>query len=118
MTSRLERSSNDQRWYVPDPQLLGRLGEADGPTVEEVRLGAHLRKALKTGASWEAPLEPPAPPDPSAQIERQPYERPGGSIAITSGRPALKSVETAPPLEHDGGPDDGPDNDFYDNIPV
>ena len=120
MTSRLERSGDD-RWYAPDPQWLGRLGEPNGPTVEEVRLGAQLRKAFKTGASWEAPLEPPAPPNPSAQIERQPSERQPddrrGSIAITSGRPALKSVETAPPLEHDGGPDDGPDNDSYDNIP-
>ena len=120
MTSRLERSGDD-RWYAPDPQWLGRLGEPNGPTVEEVRLGAQLRKALKTGASWEGPLEPPAPPNPSAQIERQPSERQPddrrGSIAITSGRPALKSVETAPPLEHDGGPDDGPDNDSYDNIP-
>ena len=118
MTSRLERSGDD-RWYVPDPQLLGRFGEPNGkgPTVEEVRLGAQLRKALKTGASWEAPLEPPAPPNPSAQIERQPYERQPhdhrGSIAITSGRPALKSVETTPPVETY----DGPDNDSYDNIP-
>ena len=95
MRSRLERSGNDQRWHAPDPQLLGRFGESDGPTVEEVRLGAHLRKALKTGASWEAPLER------------------GGSIAITSGRPALKSVETTPPVETY----DGPDSDSYDNIP-
>ena len=120
MTSQLERRG-DYRWYKPLATLLGKFGEPNGPTIDEVRLGAQLRKAFKTGASWDAPLEPPAPPNPSAQIERQPYERQPddhrGSIAITSGRPALKSVETAPPLEHDGGPDDGPDNDSYDNIP-
>jgi hypothetical protein len=109
MTSRQERSGNDQRWHAPDPQLLGRFGEPNnnGPTVEEVRLGAQLRKALKTGASWEAPLEPPEPPNPSAPLERR------GSIAITSGRPALKSVEATPPVETY----DGPDSDTYDNIP-
>jgi hypothetical protein len=118
MTSQLERRG-DYRWYKPLATLLGRFGEpnGNGPTIEQVRLGAHLRKAFKAGASWEAPLEPPAPPNPSAQIERQPYERQPhdhpGSIAITSGRPALKSVETTPPVETY----DGPDNDSYDNIP-
>ena len=119
MTSRLERNG-DQRWYAPDPQLLGRFGEPNGPTVEEVRLAANLRKALKTGASWEAPLEPPAPPSAQSNVSRSSVSRHDarrGSIAVTSGRPALKSVETAPPLEHDGGPDDGPDDDSYDNIP-
>jgi hypothetical protein len=118
MSSQLERRG-DYHWHKPLATLLGKFGEpnSNGPTIEQVRLGAQLRKAFKTGASWEAPLEPPTPPNPSAQIERSARERPGGSIAITSGRPALKSVEAAPPLEHDGGPDDGPDNDSYDNIP-
>ena len=117
MSSQLERRG-DYRWHKPLATLLGKFDEPNGPTVEEVRLGAQLRKAFKTGASWEAPLEPPAPPNPSAPaIERQRRPSAAGSIAITSGRPALKSVETAPPLEHDGGPDDGPDDDSFENIP-
>ena len=132
MTTQLERNG-EYTYHKPLATLLGKFGEPNGPTIEQVRLGAQLRKAFKTGASWEAPLEPPnppdpiAPPNPAAQIEqrqsneRQPEGRHPddrrGTIAITSGRPALKSVETAPPLEHDGGPDDGPDNDFYENVP-
>ena len=73
MTTQLERKRRSP--ITSRPQLLGKFGEPNGPTIEEVRLGAQLRKAFKTGASWEAPLEPPAPPNPSAQIERQPNER-------------------------------------------
>ena len=105
MTSRLERNG-DQRWYAPNPVLLGRFGEPNGPTTEEVRFAAQLRKSLKQGGvAWEAPLEPPEPPPPtpvSALVERR------APIVVTSGRPALRSVETPPPLEHDGGPDYGP----------
>ena len=87
MTSRLE-SNGDHRWYAPDPHLLGRFGEPNGPTIEQVRLGAQLRKAIKTGASWEAPLEPPAPPNPSAQIERQPASASPMTAADRSPSPA------------------------------
>jgi hypothetical protein len=105
MTSRLEKDG-DQRWHKPDPQWLGRYGQDSGPTVEEVRLAANLRKALKTGGSWEASVEPPTPPNPSATLER-----PGGSIAVTSGRPALKSVETAPLIDEIPEGPDGPGED-------
>ena len=127
MTTQLERNG-EYTYHKPLATLLGKFGEpnGNGPTIEQVRLGAQLRKAFKTGASWEAPLEPPAPPNPSAQIEQQPHDHQPqgrhpddhrGSIAVTSGRPALKSVEIAPPLEHDGGPDEGPGDNSYENIP-
>jgi hypothetical protein len=113
MTSRLERSGDD-RWYAPNPILLGRFGEPNGPTEEQVRLGAQLRKAFKDGAAWEAPLEPPA----AHLASMSGHEQRRTPIVITSGRPALRSVETAPPLEPYDGPDDrrdgGPD---YEEIP-
>ena len=75
--------------HKPLATLLGQFGEPNGPTVEEVRLGAQLRKAFKTGASWEAPLEPPAPPNRGRrQIERQPYERQPETVADQSPSPA------------------------------
>ena len=116
MTSRLERNG-DQRWYVPDPQLLGRFGEPNGPTIEEVRLGANCARRSRPAQAGKRRLSRRRRPSVEPRSNASAAQRPGGSIAITSGRPALKSVETAPPLEHDGGPDDGPDNDSYDNIP-
>ena len=124
MTTQLERNG-EYTYHKPLATLLGKFGEpnGNGPTIEQVRLGAQLRKAFKTGASWEAPLEPPTPPSPSAKIEsqsneRQSYERPSDdrrrTIAITSGRQSLKSVETAPPIDQY----DGPDGDAFDNTPL
>jgi hypothetical protein len=109
MTSRLERKG-DQRWFAPNPTLIGRLGEPNGPNTEEVRLGAQLRKSLKQGdvVAWEAALEPPEPTPAPASVQRR------APITVTSGRSALRGVETAPPLEHDGGPDDESD---YENTP-
>ena len=52
-----------------------RRAQWHGPTIEQVRLGAQLRKAFKTGASWDAPLEPPAPPNPSPRSNASPTQR-------------------------------------------
>jgi hypothetical protein len=128
MKSRKERSGDD-RWYMPDPQWLGRLGEPNGPTPEEVHLAAHLRKAIKTGASWEGPLEVPTPPNlsgPSAPLSPSAQHRP--AITITSGRQTPQETapqetapretaprETAPPIDQYDAPNN--DNADYDNIP-
>jgi hypothetical protein len=104
MTSQLDRDG-DFRWHKPLPTLLGKFGEPNGPTIEEVRLGAQLRKAFKTGSDWGVAIEPPTPPDPSAPLERR------GTIAITSGHQA--SRETAPAIDQY----DGPDDDSYENVP-
>ena len=116
MTSQMERRG-DYRWFKPVATLLGKFGEPNGPTIEQVRLGAQLRKAFKDGATWEAPLEPPEPP--AAHLASMSGHEQRRAPIITSGRSALKAVETPPPLEpYDDGPDDrrdgGPD---YEGIP-
>ena len=104
MTSQLERRG-EHRWYKPLATLLGKFGEPNGPTIEQVRLGAQLRKAFKDGMGWEAPLEPPTPPDLSAPVERH------ASITVTSGR---RRWSKPPPIDRY----DGPDSDILnDNIP-
>ena len=72
LSSRLERKDSF-RWYLPVLSLLGKLGEARGPTLNEVRFAARLRANFKQGLAWMAmdPPEPPAleapegPPEPS-----------------------------------------------------
>ena len=59
MTSRAG-GGNGNRWQLPEPTVIGRFGEANGPTIEEVRAAARLRKAFKQGLPWA--LEPPEPP--------------------------------------------------------
>ena len=104
MTSRPE-SGNGNRWQLPDPTVVGRFGEANGPMIVEVRLAAGLRKAFKQGLPWA--LEPPEPPrlDPVPQASSP---RP----VITSGRPIIQSVETAPPIDRYDGP-----GDFSEDVP-
>jgi hypothetical protein len=78
--------------------MLGRFGEPNGPTAEQLGLAAQLRKALKQGAAL-GPLGPPEPL-PAASIESEPTARP----VITSGR--LGAVETPPLPDRYDGPGD------------
>jgi hypothetical protein len=97
MTSRFA-SGDGNRWPVPVPTIVGRFGEANGPTADQVGLAAKLRKAFQQGLPMGE--EPPTPP--SEAIERTP--RP----VITSGLPIVHEVETPPPHVEYEGPDDDP----------
>jgi hypothetical protein len=95
MTTRL-KVDGARRWFLPVPILLGKLGEKNGPSVDDVIVLAQLRQAFKEGAPLPETPEPPAiaaPPRP-----RQ---------TITSGRQAIARQEP-PPAEYDG-PDDPSD---------
>ena len=101
MTSRSDKGVGGP-YYLPQPTIVGRVGEERGPTAEQWRLAANLRKTFKQGLPFEG--EPPLPPEP---VERTP--RP----VITNGRPIVRSVEEPPP--HRGY--DGPDDPDYSEIP-
>ena len=89
MTSRLEKDG-DRRWFLPVWQLVGKLGQPNGPTLEAVLKVAELRKIFMAGLppvleASQGVLEiegPPAPP-PEPGIdepldgppEPPPYER-------------------------------------------
>ena len=61
-TSRFEKKA--YTYPVPVMTLIGKLGEADGPTIEEWRLALDLRQAFKEGLDWvpNEALDVPAPP--------------------------------------------------------
>jgi hypothetical protein len=52
----------DMRWYKPSIPIIGKLGEARGPTIDEWRYIQGLRRAHKQGLEWM----PDGPPDPPA----------------------------------------------------
>jgi hypothetical protein len=84
MTSRIERDG-DFSWHVPVLTLEGVLGEPKGPTLEQVRLAAQLRRAFKESLPAPIPITAPA---------RTPR------LVITSGRPVQVAKE-APPIDDD-----------------
>jgi hypothetical protein len=86
-------------YYSPVLTLVGKLGEAKGPSLEWVRFAAQLRQKFKEGLPW-AP-EPPVPP---GELEKPAAQQ--GSVTIKSGKQAWD--DERPPL-----PDryDGPDGD-------
>jgi hypothetical protein len=52
----------DRRWFKPViGSVVYKLGEDQGPTLEEARFAKGLRDNFRAGGEW-APLEPPAPP--------------------------------------------------------
>jgi hypothetical protein len=110
MTSRPEKG-NGGAYYLPEPTIVGRFGEERGPTSDQVELAAQLRKAFRQGLPIGE--EPPEPPAPALDIDDKPIVVATARPVITSGRPVVRAVETAPPLEHDGGPDEG----FYSDTP-
>jgi hypothetical protein len=99
MTTRL-KVEGARRWFLPVPILLGKMGERQGPSVDDVVVCAQLRQAFKEGAPLPEPPEPPA-------IAAPPHEaRPRPTIA--SGRQTLASPEpppsAPPPTESYDGP--------------
>ena len=109
MTSRLEKKDSF-RWFGPVATLLGRFGEPNGPTAEQLGLAAQLRKALKRGAAL-GPLGPPEPlPAPSIESETRLRARssPAGASEPLRRRlyPTVTTVQvisTTSPLEGQTG---------------
>ena len=89
MRSHVEKSG-DYRWFAPSVELVGKLREANGPTLEQVRIAAKLRQEFRAGAGLTST------PAPTAIAAPTPTPRP----IITSGRPLqIKSVEKAPLID-------------------
>jgi hypothetical protein len=65
-TSRMEKSSRGV-WFTPVVTLCGRLGDPEGPTIDEWRTGVKARLAYKQNLPWEVPDAIPviAAPEPS-----------------------------------------------------
>jgi hypothetical protein len=99
LTSRLEKKGSFT-YPMPVVTPVGKLGDANGPSVEQWRLAKRLRQALKQGLDWMPPeaLDLPAPP------EALPASPGKGSIDIRSGRGAWDNG--APPHTDYEGPDD------------
>jgi hypothetical protein len=85
ITSELEKKG-DRRYFKPKVgSIIYKLGEEQGPTLEEVRFAKGLRDSFKAGGEW-APLEPPPPSSyPKLVTERSNWdEPPRGDDEITS----------------------------------
>ena len=89
-----ERREGQFRWFMPNPELIGKLGEPSGPTIDEVRFAQQVRALFLTDwvgldelmAAVEAPR--------AARLQE-----------VTSG-PAPKPIETAPSNPGRGNPVD------------
>jgi hypothetical protein len=98
MTSRLEQQGA-RRWFLPVPILLGKMGEKNGPSVDEVLKAAELRQAFLNGAPL--PESPNRPAITAPQLEaRQPETRP--RAVFTSGHQAPVRPEPPPPAAYAG----------------
>jgi hypothetical protein len=101
LTSRVEKKL-DYRWHIPVTTRLGVFGQPTGPSVDEMRMAAELRRDLKAQASVEQ----------AARLETaRAIEGPSrASITITSGRQAIAHQEPPPapppPIESYDGPDE------------
>jgi hypothetical protein len=97
--SRIEKKAFE--YPVPVITLAGKLGDKDGPTLEEWRQTKALRKVLKEGGDWAPVIDHFEPPEPPPEALPKPD--------IRSGKGAWN--DNAPPVEGYDGPDDGPDDD-------
>jgi hypothetical protein len=113
-TSKFE--TRDYTYPVPVVEIVGRLGEAGGPTLAEWRTVQPLRQAFKEGGEWtpmEA-LDPPAPPELPLPSHRGSWETPKqGSISVNDN-PVPRNEDPPPPdwVERNWERDDGIDFDF------
>ena len=75
------------RGHLPVVTMLGRIGDPDGPTVDEWRLAVKARRAFKDGLDWTNPVDLPAiaaaPPEPQLSRRRR---------AALEGKPATMTV--------------------------
>ena len=103
LTSAIEKKGM-LSYPVPVITLVGKLGEAGGPTFEQWLLVKQLRKAFKDG-DW-TPAEAIDPPDPPPALE----EPQRGSIDVRSGSGAWNNAPL--PDRYDGPDDDSNNIDF------
>lgn len=93
MSSRLEKQGS-RSWFLPVTIQIGKLGEANGPSLADVFTLAKLRQAFLEGAPLPEAAAAPAIAAPASQAPPRQI-RP----VITSGR---ANVEAPPPVEYAG----------------
>jgi hypothetical protein len=86
---------------VPAIQILGKLGEANGPTEVEYRNILPLRQALRAGGDW-TPMETLDPPAPPGLLLPKQGHNPDNRTVNDNGAPAQRSEADPPPAEGDG----------------
>jgi hypothetical protein len=106
-SSRLKPGANGTNFYLPVVTSLGKLGEANGPSLELVRFAAQLRQKFREGLPWE----PPAPPPEIVPSLEKPASR-QGSIEVTSSKGAWNQEQGPLPDRYDG-PDDADYSDIF-----
>jgi hypothetical protein len=103
LTATFEKKDND-RYCKPYVALLGKLGEPNGPTVDEWRQAQTLRRAFKDGVPWQEALA-----DFSAAL---PAPKPKLAV-VHSGNGETWADGTPVPTEAPDGPDYDPDGGHY-----
>ena len=125
-----QRNPKYPPYLTPIVRLLGRYGEAGGPTFDEMMLAAQVRKAFLAGEPWPpeisgapakalpASTEKPALPA-SASSASAPSSAPRAKMTVTSGRQTKWDNQPPVPASEDPGPsdDDRTDDAIDDAIP-
>jgi hypothetical protein len=93
LTATFEKDG-DLRWCKPAVSLLGKLGEAKGPTIAEWRQAQTLRRAVKDGAPWQEALA-------------------DFSVQSTPAKPKLTVVDNDKDLWDEGPPPVDPNDPGY-----
>ena len=109
LTSEQTADGEGHHWYLPEPSLVGRLGQANGPDIAWVRGAAELRRALKGDYGFEMENPESEPPNTGDQALAPPVLKDGLPTFTTGPQAESNGPPPAPPP-----PDcyDGPDDDF------
>lgn len=108
LSSRSE-AKGAHRWQAPFVIPVGKLGEARGPTIEQVRQAAKLRADFKRGLMRVAHQASQAAIGVREMDDDDPETESGGSFGNDNGPPA------PPPSDYDG-PDNDDDGDDFPNF--
>ena len=84
----LEKRQNAYRWWVPNATFLGKLGDPNGPSIEECLFARRVRDDFRQSGFWTEAVSAPTAP------ELPPVAR--AKMTVTSGR-----AETPPPNDGD-----------------
>jgi hypothetical protein len=82
--STTERREGSHRWWTPNPELLGKLGEPGGPTIDEVRFARQARAIFLDGGTLWGDSTPAVEAPRAARLQE-----------VTSGPPA--AIDDLPP---------------------
>jgi hypothetical protein len=88
-----EQRKGSYRWFGPSFELLGKLGEMGGPTIEEV---LRARRARETFINEGVVSDDTVAPTPALEAPREQIERPA------SREEGPQQSEAPPPGEYDG----------------